>query len=57
MVLLLICLAWVVRAANIQKSITKTPPRHGQLHQGQHLNQWYEDDMEAAILEYHKYTL
>ena len=41
---------------HLKKYVPK-PPRHGQSHQGQCLNQWYEDNMEAAILEYHRYTL
>ena len=41
---------------HLKKYVPK-PPRHGQSYQGQHLNQWYEDNMEAAILEYHRYTL
>ena len=41
---------------HLKKYVLK-PPRHGQSHQGQCLNQWYEDNMEAAILEYHRYTL
>ena len=45
------------KGTNHPKKHILKPPRYGQSHQGQHLSQWYEDDMEAAILEYHRYTL
>ena len=41
---------------HLKKYVLK-PPRHGQSHQGQCFNQWYEDDMEVALMEYHRYTL
>ena len=41
---------------HLKKYVPK-PPRHAQSQQDQCLNQWCEDKMVAAILEYHRYTL